>query len=217
MLTPGPRMICSGPGLAAEGGQIEGLTFGHTEMASKEYRIVESVDDGIQAVRENINQGVDVIKIYSNNTPNRTILSIDEMQAIVNEAHKYGVRVTAHATSNQAVYNAVISGVDGIDHGYQIEDSTLALMATKRTILIPTDGDSEFIRLYLNTLYPNNSSNNEKLNIRSSKLTTRLHKALEFGVIVAAGSDDYSVSVHNVPIFVTNRSFLVGQGNFLPT
>ena len=125
-LVVGPRMRCAGPGLSSEGGQMPDVIYKHRDIINDEYRIVKGVDDAAQAVRENITQGADVIKIYSNNTPNVTALSIEEMQAIVKEAHRYGVRVTAHATDNQAVYNAVIGGVDGIEHGYTVEDSTFA-------------------------------------------------------------------------------------------
>lgn len=101
-------MRCAGQGLSTEGGQLPGLIYKHRDIANDEYRVVKSTDDAIQAVRENITQGADVIKIYSNNTPNVTRLSIEEIKAIVNEAHRYGIRVTAHSTDNEAVYNAVV-------------------------------------------------------------------------------------------------------------
>ena len=101
-LVIGPRMRCAGRGLSSEGGQMPDVIYKHRDIVEDEYRIVKGKDDAMQAVRENITQGADVIKIYSNNTPNVTALSIEEMQAIVKEAHRYGLRVTAHATDNQA-------------------------------------------------------------------------------------------------------------------
>lgn len=190
-LVPGPRMRCSGPGLSSEGGQLPGLIYKHRDLVNDEYRVVKSVDDAIQAVRENVTQGADVIKIYSNNTPNNTMLSVDEMKAIVKEAHNYGIRVTAHATNNRAVYNAVIAGVDGIEHGYQVDDSTLALMAAKKVILVPTDCDSATFTRMVTLLYPG-MKNSAEIGVGWRKsLVERFKRALKQGVIIAAGSDDY--------------------------
>ncbi|HXB33297.1 MAG TPA: amidohydrolase family protein [Puia sp.] len=191
-LVPGPRMRCSGKGLSSTGGQIPGLIFKHQSIVNDEYRIVKGPEDGIQAVRENITQGADVIKIYSNNTPNNTYLSIEEMKAIVGEAHRYHLRVTAHATSNQAVYNAVIAGVDGIEHGYQVEDSTLELMAKKGVVLVPTDGDSVSFIQYAKLA----SSGDPQPMIREIMAYRRaegdrLQRAIRKGVTIVAGSDDY--------------------------
>ena len=68
-------------------------------IAEDEYRIVHSPADAAQAVTENEAYGAQVIKIYSNNTPNRGSLSVDEMRAIVAEAQRLGLRVAAHATA----------------------------------------------------------------------------------------------------------------------
>jgi imidazolonepropionase-like amidohydrolase len=194
-LIPGPRMRGSGPGLSTEGGQLPHTIYKHQDLVKDEYRVVKSVDDAIQAVRENINQGAGVIKIFSNNTPNNTMLSIAEMQAIVEEAHRYNVRVTAHATNNRSVYNAVMAGVDGIEHGYQIDDSTLDLMVKKNVMLIPTDGDSVTFYQYaklsnpLDTVGAKRWINDFMKGMRSPQ--SRLMRAYKKGVEIAAGSDDY--------------------------
>ena len=190
-LTDGPRMRCAGPGLSSEGGQMPDVIYKHRGIVNDEYRIVIGAADAIQAVRENITQGADVIKIYSNNTPNVTALSIEEMQAIVKEAHRYGVRVTAHATDNQAVYNAVVSGVNGIEHGYEVEDSTLALMGKKGVVLVPTDGDN-FTFLRYGKLTGSTDPNLEKYILEYRKKNgNRLKRAIKNGVTIVAGSDDY--------------------------
>ncbi|MDB5029478.1 MAG: amidohydrolase [Mucilaginibacter sp.] len=190
-LVPGPRMSCAGQGLASEGGQLPGLIYEHRDIANDEYRIVSGVDDARQAVRENITQGANVIKIYSNNTPNKTALSVEEMSAIVKEAHRYGVRVTAHATDDHAVYNAVISGVDGIEHGYEIADSTLMLMAKKKVILVPTDLDKVTFTNYLKIAAPNVKDVDAQITKYQKSPTDRLQRAIKFGVTIAYGSDDY--------------------------
>ena len=190
-LVVGPRMRCAGRGLSSEGGQLPDVIYKHRGIVEDEYRIVKGSDDAIQAVRENITQGADVIKIYSNNTPNVTALSIDEMQAIVKEAHRYGARVTAHATDNKSVYNAVVSGVDGIEHGYEVADSTLALMATKGVFLIPTDGDSITTSLYAKLSTPNDKVFETNMSFYAKYLGARLRRAIKKGVTIVNGSDDY--------------------------
>jgi len=191
-LVIGPRMRCAGKGLSSQGGQIPGLIFKHQSIVDDEYRIVKSPEDGIQAVRENVTQGADVIKIYSNNTPNNTSLSIEEMQAIVREAHRLHRRVTAHATNNQAVYNAVVAGVDGIEHGYEVADSTLELMAKKGVVLVPTDGDSVSFTQYAKLANPADPQKMAREMMEYRKyLGDRLRRAIKKGVMIVAGSDDY--------------------------
>ena len=191
-LVIGPRMRCAGKGLSSQGGQMPGTIYKHQSVINDEYRIVKGPDDGVQAVRENITQGADVIKIYSNNTPNNTYLSVAEMQAIVGEAHRYHIRVTAHATNNQAVYNAVVAGVDGIEHGYEVADSTLELMAKNGVVLVPTDADSVTYAQYVKLIAPPHPDEmkREVMDYRS-QLGARLHRAVRKGVTIVAGSDDY--------------------------
>lgn len=186
----GPRMFVSGPIIASEGGQVRGLVKSHRDVIAGEYTIVRSVDDAINAVRVHVNYGADLIKICANNTPNNTSLTIDEMKAIVKMAHRYGKKVTAHATNDLAIWEAVTAGVDGIEHGYQVSDTTLALMAEKGVILVPTDLS---IPLY-HKLYDiiDFKWNREKQIERAKKnLGDRLQRAIKAGVTIVTGSDNY--------------------------
>ncbi|RYY55401.1 MAG: amidohydrolase family protein [Chitinophagaceae bacterium] len=190
-MVPGPRMRASGPGLSTEGGQLPHTIFKHQDLAKDEYRIVKNAEDGITAVRENINQGANVIKIFANNTPNNTMLRVEEIRAIVDEAHRYNIRVTAHATNSRSVYTAVMGGVDGIEHGYSIEDSVLDLMVKKNVFLVPTDGDSVMMKQYFLQNDPNDSTTIHQFMASMRDPAGRLHRAYKKGVKIAAGSDDY--------------------------
>ncbi len=188
----GPRMITAGPGLASEGGQFPGLQQGYHGIAEEEYRIVRSPDDAAQAVAENANYGAQVIKIYSNNTPNRGFLSLEEMQAIVREAQLLGLRVAAHATLDDAVWRATTAGVTSVEHAYQVADSTLALMARKGTFLVPTDLDSATLNRYMSLLDPSgNRPTSAQLGKFLESEHDRLRRAMKAGVPIAAGSDNY--------------------------
>lgn len=191
-LLPGPRIRCAGMGLSSEGGQLIGLQYQHRSLANHEYRIITGNEDAIQAVRENLAQGVDVIKIFSDNAPNNTMLTIDEMKSIVDEAKRYGIRVTAHATTNISVWNAVMAGVNAIEHGYRAADSTLRLMAKRKVFLVPTDGDSLDYAKYAEQKWPNDTVQLQRFVGFTKNRTERLKRAFDAGVTIVHGSDDYA-------------------------
>jgi len=184
----GPRMYVSGPGLSPVGGQFPGLKSNYQAIAEEEYRIIRGAEDARLAVRENVTLGARVIKIYSNNTPNPGYLSIEEMRAIVDEAHLMGVKVAAHATDDKAVRRAVEAGVDSIEHGYQIEDATLALMKEKNVVLVPTDVSSSELKRYFE-LSGKPVPGDPKAAVEPQ--SDRLRRAIKAGVTIAAGSDNY--------------------------
>jgi len=84
-----------------------------------------------KALRKNIGRGIDFVKIFA------PPLEEDEMAAIINLAHKHGLKVTAHAGGRSA-HRAVVAGVDCIEHGTMISDETIKLMAEKGVFLCPT-------------------------------------------------------------------------------
>jgi imidazolonepropionase-like amidohydrolase len=184
----GPRMFPSGPGLSPVGGQFPGLKKEYQSVAEEEYRIIRGAEDARLAVRENVTLGARVIKIYSNNTPNPGYLSMEEMRAIVDEAHLMGVKVAAHATDDKAVRRAVEAGVDSIEHGYEIEDSTLALMKEKNVVLVPTDLTSSELKRYFE-LSGKPAPGDPKEAVEPQH--DRLRRAVKAGVTIAAGSDNY--------------------------
>jgi len=181
-------MFVSGPGLSPVGGQFPGLKQNYQSIADEEYRIIRGAEDARLAVRENVTLGARVIKIYSNNTPNPGYLSLEEMRAIVDEAHLMGVKVAAHATDDKAVRRAVEAGVDSIEHGYQIEDATLVLMKEKNVVLVPTDVSSteyaKYFELSGKPVPPDMKALVEPMH-------DRLRRAVKAGVTIASGSDNY--------------------------
>ncbi|EGV43339.1 amidohydrolase family protein [Bizionia argentinensis JUB59] len=187
----GPRILASGPIMGAAGGQIYGVSPSHQNLIDLEYRIIKGVEDARNAVREHANQNVDVIKICADNLPNKTFLTIEEMKAIVNMAHDYGLTVTAHSVSNQSAWNAIQAGVDGIEHGFNIADSTLTLMAKKKVFLVPTENSRKYMEVYAElagykkgeTAWIENYLNN---------MSKRLKQAIKLGVPIVVGSDNYT-------------------------
>jgi imidazolonepropionase-like amidohydrolase len=141
---PGPRMIVSGPAL--------GITGGHCDenLLPFEYHYqAEGVADGVEAVqhkvREVIKYGADVIKICATggvmskgDDPNASQYTMEEMKAIVAEAHRLGRKVAAHAHGAEGVRWASVAGVDSIEHGHLMDDESIATLKKNGTYLVPT-------------------------------------------------------------------------------
>ena len=186
----GPRMFVSGPIISSEGGQVVGLLKRNRALIENDYTIVRSVDDAINAVREHVTYGADIIKICANNTPNNTSLTIDEMKAIVKMAKRYNRKVTAHATNDLAIWEAVTAGVNAIEHGYQVSDTTLALMAKKGVALVPTDLSKNLLNKYMDFL--EFEGDREKATDGYQKnIKDRLQRAIKANVTILTGSDNY--------------------------
>jgi imidazolonepropionase-like amidohydrolase len=96
-------------------------------------------------VRENIKYGADLIKIMASggvlskgDDPQASQFTLEEMKAIVEEAHRLSRKVAAHAHGAQAILWASQAGVDSIEHGSYIDDAAIAEMKKDGTYLVPT-------------------------------------------------------------------------------
>jgi imidazolonepropionase-like amidohydrolase len=141
---PGPRMLVSGPAL--------GITGGHCDnnLLPFEYHVSEEgVADGIPAVqhkvREVIKYGADLIKICATggvlskgDDPQASQYTLEEMKAIVADAHRLGRKVAAHAHGAQGILWASEAGVDSVEHCSYINDEAIAAMKKNGTYMVPT-------------------------------------------------------------------------------
>ena len=140
----GPRMQVSGPPL--------GITGGHCDsnlLAPEFHFSAEGAADGVEAVmhkvREVVKYGADVIKFCASggvfskgDNPLLEQYSPAEMQALMNEAHRLGRKVAAHAHSALSIKDAVRAGVDSIEHGIFLDDEGIQLLKQHNTFLVPT-------------------------------------------------------------------------------
>ena len=185
----GPRLYASGPIISPPGGQFEELPYYHEPIVAKEYAIVRTVEEARREVADHAAAGVDVIKICATNDHGRT-LSVEEMTAMVAEARRHGLPVTAHATYDEVVRNAVRAGVDGIEHGYSVNDTTLRMMADSGVYLVPTDGSVEgYIHIFEAGPDVEIYEDNVRDWVASSQ--ERLRRAIAAGVEIVWGSDMY--------------------------
>ena len=147
----GPRMLVSGPAL--------GITGGHCDnnlLPSEFHFKSDGVADGPWAarakVREVIKYGADVIKICASggvlskgDQPGTPQYTLEEMQAIAEEAHKLGRKVAAHAHGTQSIKDAIRAGIDSIEHSSLIDDEGIALAKQHGTYLVFDIYNDDFI------------------------------------------------------------------------
>jgi len=142
----GPRMLAVGHAIGITGGHCDetGWAPGILELGPKE-GVVDGVDEAVKAVRYQIKHGAKLIKVCAtagvlsfDATLGAQQLSDEELQAIVQEANRHGLKVAAHAHGTEGIIAAVKAGVASIEHGSILSDEAITLMKQKGTYLVPT-------------------------------------------------------------------------------
>jgi imidazolonepropionase-like amidohydrolase len=146
-LVIGPRMQCATRALSITGGYSP---YGYSPDVTipKGAQIADGVDGVRKAVREQLANGADLIKIYIDHrrrgTPNPDMLtawptfSLEEAKTIVEEAAKVEAKVAAHVYSSAAAQTAIKAGVASLEHGMYLDDTTFKMMAEKNVYWVPT-------------------------------------------------------------------------------
>lgn len=146
-VTPGPRMFVATRALAPTGMYpLRGYNWELTMPIG--VQTIDGVEQARKAVREEIGFGADWIKVYADHgvyegKPDRPVRSIvnftpPEIAAIVDEAHRLGVKVSAHANGWDGIDSALRAGVDSIEHGQGITDDLAARMVAQKVTWCPT-------------------------------------------------------------------------------
>ena len=205
---PGPHMQVSGPALGITGGHMD------ENLLPYEYHVHgQAVADGIPAVqhqvRENIKYGADLIKIGATggvlskgDDPQASQYTLEEMQAIVADAHRLGRKVAAHAHGAQGILWASEAGVDSIEHGSYINDECIAMMKKKGTYFVPTAYLIDWMQQYGNLppIYQ------QKMKDVSAVEKQNAIKAIKAGVKIALGTDaavyPHGLNAHEVDVYV---------------
>jgi imidazolonepropionase-like amidohydrolase len=208
---PGPRMLVSGPPL--------GITGGHCDnnLLPFEYHATEDgVADGIEQVqhkvREVIKYGADLIKVCATggvlskgDDPNASQYTLEEMKAIVTDAHRLGRKVAAHAHGAQGVIWASEAGVDSVEHGHLMNDEAIAVLKKNGTYLVPT--------LYLMDWQRAHGAQanlpaflKAKMELVSSVGKQNVQKAIKAGVKIGMGTDaavyPHGLNAHELEVYV---------------
>ena len=190
----GPRIVASGPAM--------GITGGHCDenlLPPAFHFQGGGVADGIETVqhkvREIIKYGADVIKICATggvlskgDDPNASQYTLEEMKAIVTDAHRLGRRVAAHAHGAEGVRWASEAGVDSIEHGHLMDDAAIATLKKNGTYLVPTLFLGEYMEKNMDRSdIPEYSK--QKMRDVIAQMRKNTGKAFAAGVKVAFGTD----------------------------
>lgn len=137
---PGPRIAASGPALGITGGHCDDNALNHS-FKSKADGVADGPWAVRQMVRKNIKYGVDLIKfcatggVFSKGTRvGMRQYTLEEMQAIVDEAHTHGKIVAAHAHGTEGIQFAIKAGVDSIEHASFLDKETIKLAKKMGTV-----------------------------------------------------------------------------------
>jgi imidazolonepropionase-like amidohydrolase len=142
---PGPRMFVSTRAMAPTG-MYPLLGYSWELRMPEGVQIVDGVDGARKAVREQVKYGADWIKYYSDRkyflkdgaVHSWVNFTDEEARAIVDEAHRLGRKVAAHAIGKEGIESALKAGADSIEHGDGLDDETLATMVRKGVYWCPT-------------------------------------------------------------------------------
>ena len=147
----GPTMIVSGPALGITGGHCDSNLLPY-DYEHKSQGVADGPWEVRKMVRKNRKYGANLIKfcatggVMSKNTNiNNKQYTLEEMQAIVDEAHSHGMKVAAHAHGLEGIKTAIIAGVDSIEHASYIDDETIELAKQNGTYLSMDIYVSDFI------------------------------------------------------------------------
>jgi len=205
---PGPHMQVSGPPLGITGGHCDDnlLPFHYHTVAG-------GVADGIaavqQKVRQNIKYGVDVIKVCATggvlskgDSLQASQYTLEELKAIVADAHRLGLKVAAHAHGAQGILWSSEAGIDSIEHGSYIDDAAIAEMKKNGTYLVPTLYLEDWMMEsgHLPVFYQ------QKMKDAVSVAKPNIRHAFQSGVKIALGTDaavyPHGLNAHEVEVYV---------------
>ena len=174
---PGPRLLVCGEAIIQTGG--------HTYWCCRE---ASGPDEMRRAVREQVRAGADLIKIMACHD---TLEFTDaELEAVIDETHRNGLPITAHATFNECIKRVAQFGVDVVEHGGSMDDETIALLLEKKVPIVTT-----FAPLVMQAErgrefgIPEWKIEERKKAVADSKRYSGLVQAAEAGVPIVFGTD----------------------------
>ncbi|HLN98808.1 MAG TPA: amidohydrolase family protein [Pyrinomonadaceae bacterium] len=187
---PGPRILAAGRKLIAQGSYLQNLNPALSEaILNQEFLLVNGVDQARQAVRQNVFQKVDVIKVTVGED-----ISVAELTAVVEEAHRQHLKVAVHAGDVISIQTAIDAGADSIEHGNDVTDAQLKQMRDKGIFLdlTPTFYGGFFLKIKEPSIVMSPASRAATVNSDArykQRYEQLVQRVLKSGVKFAAGSD----------------------------
>ena len=199
-LIPGPRVVASGPPISITGGHGDLNNFAPQVRVSmfpeeRNYQIADGVDQIRHVVRAQVKYGVDVIKILATggvlskgDSPGAPQYTFEELKAAAETAHMAGRKIAAHAHGTEGIKNAILAGIDSIEHASLIDDEGIRLAKQHGTYLVMDIYNDDYI---LNEApkvgLPQENIDKEKMVGRLQR--ENFEKAVRAGAKMAFGTD----------------------------
>ena len=190
-IIPGPRIFAATRGISTSGGYpLEGYAPGVD--VPKGVQIVDGPVEARKAAREQLNYGADWIKVYmthrswvdkDGNLISQPTLTVEELKAIVDEAHGWKRKVACHAYSGEGLHRALDGGCESIEHGLLLDDAAIAQMKHQRTWYCPT------LSVYYTDWSPENTPEGKRDRARAADHEVSFKKATQAGLRIVFGTD----------------------------
>ncbi len=188
---PGPRIITTTRGISTTGGYpLEG--YAPEVQVPKGVQIIDGPVAARKAAREQMDHGADWIKVYmthrswadkNGHLVSQPTLTVEELKAIVDEAHGWGRKVACHAYNGEGLHRALDGGCDSIEHGLGLDDAAIAQMKRQGTWYCPT------IAIYYKDWAPENTPAGVRDRARAAEHEQSFKKALGAGIKIVFGTD----------------------------
>ena len=188
---PGPRMFVATRAISTTGGYpLEG--YAPEIIVPKGAQLIDGPIEARKAAREQLDHGADWIKVYmthrswvddKSNLVSQPTLTVEELKAIVDEAHGWRKRVACHSYNGIGLQRALDGGCDSIEHGLEITDAQIAQMVKQGTWYVPT------LSVYYYDWAPENTDDGRRDRKRAAVHGASFNKALKAGVKIAFGTD----------------------------
>jgi Imidazolonepropionase and related amidohydrolases len=188
---PGPRLFVSTRGISSTGGyNLEG--YAPELQVPKGVQIIDGPIEARKAAREQLDHGADWIKVYmthrswvdkAGNLASQPTLTVEELKAIVDEAHGWGKKVACHAYNGVGLQRALDGGCDSIEHGLEITDAQISQMAKQGTWYCPT------LAPYYHDWAPENTPAGKRDRKRAEVHGTSVQRAAKARIKIAYGTD----------------------------
>jgi imidazolonepropionase-like amidohydrolase len=188
---PGPRMFVSTRAISVTGGYpLEG--YNPDLVLPKGAQLADGPVQLRKAAREQIENGADWIKVYMTHRSwldkegrlvSQPTLTVEELRAVVDEAHGQQRKVACHAYGGIGLHRALDGGCDSIEHGLDLDDAAISQMRKQGTWLVPTLG------VYYTDWGPENTPEGKRDRARAAVHEVSFKKAMKAGIKIAFGTD----------------------------
>src|SRR5690242_7431759 len=190
-IIPGPRMFVATRAISSTGGyQLEG--YAPEITVPKGAQLIDGPVEARKAAREQLDHGADWIKVYMTHRSwvdeqgalvSQPTLTVEELRAIVDEAHGWRRKVACHAYNGIGLQRALDGGCDSIEHGLELSDAQILQMIRQGTWYVPT------LSVYYYDPDPPDTPSGKRDRQRVAVHGVSFRKALHAGVKIAFGTD----------------------------